>query len=412
MFTQSPFSLVPSVRRIEAFLPLTFLLCILAFACGCSGFRHERHETVYVSVRQMYLHDRVAAVSNRVAEVVNGQPLEVLDRGRRFLKVKTEKNEIGWIEERAVIDSKTFGAFDRLSSEHKQDSVVATAVLRDDIYLHILPGRETEHFYLLAGNSKVQLLARASLSKAPMQGLGQSARPAGSKPLPAAKNSAFPPGSQAAAGQHSDAPASAQPVPGSPEATPVVMEDWWLVRDAAGHAGWLLASRMDVDVPDEIAAYAEGQRIVGAYVLAKVIDPQAATPNHEVPEYLTILSPLRAGLPFDFDQVRVFTWNIRHHRYETAFRLHPIQGYLPVRASYDPTPTGSAPVFSFQIANGQNLSTDPQTGIARPASLRTIKYAMIGNQFKRAGSDLGPIPFIHSSEAKPKSAKQAKKKAR
>jgi hypothetical protein len=388
------------------------MLWVLALACGCSRFQHKRHETVYVSVRQMYLHDRVAAVSNRVAEVVNGQPLEVLEHGRRFLKVQTQKNEIGWIEERAVIDSKTFNAFDQLAGLHKQDPVVATAVLRDDIYLHILPGRETEHFYLLAGNSKVQLLARASLPKTPTPGFGQSARPTVPKPSLPGTTSALIPGSQPAAGKHSPVPASAQPVPGPPEAPPVVMEDWWLVRNAAGHTGWLLASRVDVEVPDEIAAFAEGQRIVGAYVLTKVIDPQAANPNHEVPEYLTILSPLRAGLPFDFDQVRVFTWNIRHHRYETAFRLHPIQGYLPVRATYDPAPGGSVPVFSFQIANGQSLSTDPDTGIARPASTRTIKYMMIGNQFKRTGFDLGPIPITHSPEAKPKSAKPAKKKAR
>jgi len=410
VFTHSPIPLVPSVRRLGAFLPLSLILCLLAFECGCARFRHIRHETVYVSVRQMYLHDRVAAVSNRVAEVVNGQPLQVLAHNRRFLKVQTQKNEIGWIEERAVIDSRTFGAFDRLASQHQQDPVVATAVLRDDIYLHVLPGREAEHFYLLAGNSKVQLLARASVPKAPTRSPGQpgiSTIPKQSQP---GAYSAPAPSSQSAAGQHSQATVTAQP--DLPDTPPVVMEDWWLVRDATGHAGWLLANRVDVEVPDEIAVYAEGQRIVGAYVLAKVIDPQAATPNHEVPEYVTILSPLRAGLPFDFDQVRVFTWNIRHHRYETAFRLHPIQGYLPVRATYDPVPGGSVPVFSFQVATGETLSTDPATGIARPASPRTIKYMMIGNQFKRTGSDLGPIPFTHSSEARPKSSKPAKKKTR
>ncbi len=351
----------------------------------------------------MYLRDRVAAVSTRVAEVVNGQPLEVLQHGRRFLQVKTQKNEIGWIQERAVIDAKTYAAFTELAQQHRQDPMVATGTLRDDIYLHILPGRQTDRFYLLAGNAKVQMLARATVPKTPPVGHAEAPKPAPPPPAKAGKGGSHDGGHQA--------PPAAAVTRGEPSAEPV-REDWWLVRDGQGRTGWILGSRLDADVPDSIGIYAEEQRIVGAYVLATVTDAESNAPNHKVPEYVAVMGPLKSGLPFDFDQVRVFTWSLRHHRYETAFRLHPIEGYLPVRVSTEPATGGSVPVFSFQIANGSDRTTDPATGISRPAQTRTITYEMDDTRVKRIGPDLAPIPITRSSEGKSKSGKTGKKKGR
>ncbi|HEY1901819.1 MAG TPA: SH3 domain-containing protein [Terracidiphilus sp.] len=387
-------------------MSLLLVLCLLGFSAGCNRFHPQQHETVYVSARQMYLHDRVAAVSNRVAEVVNGQRLEVLEHDRRFFKVKTEKNEIGWIEEHAVIDGKAYDTFAQLASQHQKDPVVATATVRDDVYLHNLPGRETEHFYLLAGNAKVQLLARASVPKvAPL-----APRPSALKAPPAPGAAGKGPISASKHAPPSEpAPAAARPAPIPEDMSPVAMEDWWLVRDMQGHTGWLLAGRVDVDVPDEVATYAEGQRMVGAYVLTKVTDDQATTADHQVPEYVTVLSPPKAGLPFDFDQVRVFTWSLKRHRYETAFRLHPIQGFLPVKVGSQSGPNGSSvPTFSIQIASGQNLSVDAATGITRPVAPRTINYEMIDTQVKRIGPDMGPIPVEHLEGEKTKTGKAVK----
>lgn len=370
------------------------------------------HETVYVSARQMYLHDRVAAVSNRVAEVVNGQQLEVLEKGRRFLKVKTQKNEIGWIEDHAVIDAKTFETFGQLASQHKLDSVVATATVRDDVYLHNLPGRETEHFYLLPGNTKVQLLARASVPKvaaAAPKVTSQKTQPtAGGATKSSTGTTAPVPGKSSPAADQVKPAFAANPA--LADLPPVPMEDWWLVRDQQGRAGWLLGGRVDVDVPDEVGVFAEGQRMVGAYILTKLTDDAAATPDHRVAEYVTVLSPPKPGLPFDFDQVRVFTWSMKRHRYETAFRLHPIQGFLPVKVGSQSGPGGaSVPTFSFQIASGQDLAIDPASGLAHPAALRTLSYEMIDTQVKRIGPDLGPIPVGHLEGEKSKAAKMGKK---
>ncbi|MGD0481693.1 MAG: SH3 domain-containing protein [Terracidiphilus sp.] len=372
--------------------------CVLLLT-GCNRFRHEQHEMVYVaSARPVYLHDRVAPVSNRVCQVVNGQPLAVLEHARRFLKVKTDKNEIGWIEERAVIDEKTYDGFVQLAAESKNDPVAATATLRDDLAMHLLPGRETERFYLLPGNTKVELLVRASAPKKAAEVLG---------PLPT--NAAKP----AVGGKNAPATGNAKPgtakTPPAPaaETAPPEMEDWWLARDPQGRVGWLLSSRMDVDVPDDVAQYAEGQRIIGAWMLKKVNDSGADPPGDKA-EYVMALAPPQSGLPYDFDQIRVFTWSLKHHRYETAFRVHPIQGYLPVLVFTQNTPGGPVPAFSFQLASSANVTTDPATGITRPVSPRTIDYEMIDTQVKRIGPDMAPIPVTHVPGEK-KAEKSAKK---
>ncbi len=356
---------------LRAWVACAVAVVALLAVAGCGRLHKEHHDTVYVWTRQMYLRDRVAAVSNRVAEVTNGEALEVLEHGKRFLKVQTAKGEVGWIPERAVIDKDLYQSFLDLAAQHRDSPVVATGTIRDDIYLHVKPGRETDRFYLLAENAKVQMLERASVPKTPA--------PAVAKAGTGTKGNA------------------------EPAAPAVVMEDWWLVRDKDGHAGWLLGGRVDVDVPDEIAQYAEGQRIVGAYVIAKVHDAEATTPDHEVAEYVTALGPPVSGLPYDFDQIRVFTWSVKHHRYETAFRLHPIAGYLPVTIGAEPGQNGTTePVFGFQMASSADVAIDPATGIARPASPRTIRYALRDTLVRRIGPDMAPIPLMHEKKDAPK----------
>jgi hypothetical protein len=339
------------------------VLSLAALLSGCSHLhRPSSAEYVYVSVKKMYLRDRVAVVANRVAEVKNGERLTVLQHIPRFLKVKTPEGAVGWIEEHAVIDQDEYGAFQDLTKQHASQTPVATAVLYNELYMHLTPGRTTQRFTLLAPNTKVAMLERASVP-----------RYAANNVLGLPKASVQTPPPRHGKVQKGNFESRFNPA--------VPMEDWWLARDNAGHTGWMLARDFQVDVPDDVAQYAESERMVGAYILRTVSDPDSGKPNGQVPEYLTVLTPYKQGLPFDFDQVRVFTWDTRRHRYGTAFRLHDIVGFFPVKVMQgNPNdPKGPVPEFTFQIAEGGNVSLDPKTGMPRAASLKTVTYRMEGN---------------------------------
>jgi len=335
----------PLSRRLSPCLLLGVLLLQ-----GCGRFvPHPTREYVYVWARGTYLRDRVAAVSNRVAEVVNGQRLQVVEHGRRFLKVRTDRGEVGWIEEHGVIDQQVYDKFAQLEKTNASDPVIATAVLRDDYWLRDAPGRTSDRFLLLPENDKLQLLMRASVPKPDEpQAL----------PLPAEK------------------PVTRTKVDTPPP--PSNLEDYWLIRDSSGHVGWVRARTLDEDVPDAIAGLAEGQKIVGAYVLRKVYDSGANVAGDQVPEYVAFLAPWKDGLPYDFDQVRVFTWNTKKHRYETAYRERNLAGYLPVSVTEASASNQQTPTFSFRVATSDQMALDPQTGTVKPGETVVESFRMDG----------------------------------
>ncbi|MEO6802796.1 MAG: SH3 domain-containing protein, partial [Granulicella sp.] len=131
------------------------LFCLIVVT-GCSRFRPAIISTyVYVTAKSTYLRDRVAAVSNRTATVNNGDRLKVLEHGRRFIRVETDKGEQGWIDEKVVADQGVFDGFTELKKAHEKDATVASAVVRDDVYMHLKPGRDTEKLFRLPEGEKL-----------------------------------------------------------------------------------------------------------------------------------------------------------------------------------------------------------------------------------------------------------------
>ena len=321
---------------MKVFLPLSrkrawTVLLALAFVPGCGG-KGRSHEVMYVSAPQAFLRDRLAAVYNKTATVKNGDRVDVLEREKRFVRVRTTTGAEGWIEQRYVISQKVFDEFQSLTKDHQNDPLQANGTTRNETNLHIEPGRESEHLYQLPAGSKVAVLARGMAEKS---GVVQAASPLAKKE----KEPAGPP-----------------------------LEDWWLIRDSQGRAGWVLARMVDLDVPLEIAQYAEGQRFIAFFTLNAVQDE-----DKKVPQYLAMLSEPKDGQPFDYDKVHVFTWNVKRHRYETAYRERNLNGVLPVTVTHeDFGKEGNLPVFILRVKDDSGNVAERKYKLNTPIVRRVL----------------------------------------
>jgi uncharacterized protein YgiM (DUF1202 family) len=320
------------------------LALAIVLALGFSGCRRggqKQGEIAYVAAPQANLRDRVAAVYNKTGVVHNGERVEVLGKSRRFLKVKSARGEIGWIEERYLVDDDVYNGFAKLAKENARTPVQARGTTRASLNMHLTPGRESEHLYQMADGSKVEVLKRDTAEKAQSRIRTLLPKPerSGAKKAAATTEEALPP-----------------------------REDWLLVRDQNGHTGWVLARMIDLDVPMEIAQYAEGQRIVAYFVLNEVADA-----DKKIPQYLVLLTENKDGLPWDFDQARIFTWNVKRHRYETAYRERKLTGVFPVTVgTADFGKEGVLPTFTLRVKDDEDKMQEKKYKLIGPIVRRVL----------------------------------------
>jgi SH3-like domain-containing protein len=331
---------------------------------GCGRGKGGPKETAYVSAPQAFLRDQVAAVYNKAGSVKNGEAVQVLTRDRRFARVRTSTGAEGWLEQRYLVSKETYDAFQKLAEQLKNEPVQATGVAHNQTNIHLDPERDAEHLYQVDQGAKLSVMKRASSEK----------------PLPAG---------QAPSAKKVSVEKKGQPAELAPAAA---MEDWWLIRDEPGHVGWVLARMVDVDIPIEIAQYSEGQRTVAAFVLDQVTDGEK-----KVPQYLVLFSENKDGMPFDYNQIRVFTWNVKRHRYETAYREHGLIGVLPVTVSHETfDKEGDLPIFVVRLKDDAGNVTERKYKLNTPIVRRVLA----------PGEQKEPPVVSRRSSGKPKKKKK------
>ena len=388
------------------------LLAFVLLSAGCQRGPLRSNEVAYVAVPQAVLRDRVAALYNKVGTVSNGQKVEILEHQKRFVKVRTANQQEGWVELRFLAGQDVFDGFAKLAKENGGLPAQAKGVTRAELNMHLTPARDADKLYQLADGEKVDILKRATAEKQPTGPPRNSSLPSQSKAQPRKPDpkqavlAKATPGARVATIRDANPPSLTTGAsvpqttsPGGKPDEPKPMDDWWLVRDKQGRVGWVLARMIDMDVPMEIAQYAEGQRIQACFVLNRVHDEEREQ-DKDVAQYLVVMTENKDGKPFDFNSFRVFTWNLHKHRYETAYRERNIMGFLPVTVgtqNFDKE--GTQPVFTLKLENEDGQTSDHTYRLAGPLVRRVLA----------PGEEAQKLALAHKKTASKEHGKAAKK---
>jgi SH3-like domain-containing protein len=226
-----------------------------------------------------------------------GDKVDILERQENWYRIRHGDQLQGWMEESTIVTNETVGRIHDMVTASQSQQPQNTAVLKEEANFRIDPGRSTAIIRKLDGGTKVEVLERVTNAR-----------------------------------------------PGSDSAFDV----WLKARSSPTEVGWLIGSLVDFDIPSEIAQYSEGYTYTAIKTLNQVQDSIAGPINWY------IAGEKRPGLDpmLDFDGVRVFTWNMKMHRYETAFRARGLRGVYPLEIGQQK----GNPTFRFY-----ELGTDNQT---------------------------------------------------
>ena len=296
-------------RKLLIAVPLLALVALTAW------FFRPKHESLgeaYISEKSVTLWSSMAQVREPVGVLGYGDRVDTLAKHNDFVKVKTNTGTIGWVDGRLLLDPALWQRSVELLKRSESLPVQASGRTKVPTNLRVEPGRTAPRLYQFGRGVPVQIVARATADWAQVADEKETSEPQETK-----REDWFliravatrPPG-------ESSARTSVQPATTEPGDQNVPI------------AGWAIARFLELDVPDPVreGASAANLRPIAWFELNEVDDPSG-----EKPQYLLAAARGPEGQSCDFAVMRVYTWNRKKSRYETAFIESDLCGKLPIR---------------------------------------------------------------------------------
>ena len=354
---------------------ITFLAFVLVL-CGCrgSGSGPAAIGEAFVGPSNLNLRQELAPKSKVVATVKHGERLEVVQTRRRFVRVRTQNGAVGWTDSRQLLSTDEMDELKELAEESAKLPTQGAATVYEPLNVHTEASRTSPSFAQIQEKDMVDVVGHkiaprhapprstSIVAPPPPKPVRKKKKAPNSRTVPAPPMPAPPPlpanwlelskaakpGSAAEEEFARESAAEGRRDKEEAEEKPVPMEDWSLVRLKDGRTGWVLSRMLIMAIPDEVAQYAEGHRITSYFALADVQD------GDQKKHYWLWTTMSRPAQPFEFDGFRVFIWNLRRHRYETAYIERNVKGYYPVLAQKGKD-RGEGATFAvlLEVAGGQ-----------------------------------------------------------
>ncbi len=393
-------------------------LAVFGVACNRGPAKAPVIGEAFAGPITLNIRQEISQKSPTVATVKHADRLAILQVRRRFTRVRVANGVEGWCDGEKLL---TPEQMDKLRTTNEIAAKLPTqgeAMVYDVLNLHTEPNRQAPSFHQLKENEKVVIIGHRLAPRVRFQAeVTKGVMPAAATPKKRSRKDRQKDKAKDDGIERPPMPPPPKPpsdwldisrrmAPEVDESAPprrvavlresskvaaevdtVKMEDWSLVRSVEGRAGWALTRALTMTIPDDVAQYAEGHRITSWFPLGEVKNEEGVTKKH----YLWTTIP-RGGHDYEFDGLRVFIFNARRKRYETAFRLREVKGYYPsavhpvevTSARKTSTVTGFSIVlekddgtlerrtYAFEGYRVRLLSTAPWERLADPFDVKAI----------------------------------------
>ena len=373
--------------------PFLSLLLILVLTAGCRFHRGTSRTPAigeaFVAPPTLKVRSDFPYNSPAVATLKHGDRVEILRRHRRvFMRVRTATGEEGWVDEKQLLSSADMARLKDLAKRAAALPMQGQATADRNLSVFMSPSREAPTFLQLKEKEKVDVMAhivaqRVSIRREPLvtpppkklQNTPAKTAKEPKVPPPPLPKPPPPPDNWLELSKTAEDP-DEEPEP-EPAAKPILTDEWSLVRTSAGETGWVLRRFLTMAIPDEVAQYAEGHRIVAYQPLGDVLDEGVKKP-------IWVWTTVSGRPGWDFQSFRVFIWSTHRHRYETAYIERNLEGYLPLLRETVEYSGAKFPGFSVCLAKADGRHRK--------------SFALLGNVIRYAGDrPCEPEPTLYQA---------------